>query len=65
MQENFDNLSFEYVPVRKVKPWLKVIAFILVSIFLYVPMFEFLVQFKPTLTECTYGIVSTCGCIIP
>ncbi|KQC30329.1 hypothetical protein AAY42_10895 [Flagellimonas eckloniae] len=64
MQDNFDTINLEYVETRRVSLFAKLIAIWLSFMFVCVPMYEFISGLKQESFVCTYGIVSTCGCII-
>ncbi len=55
MDQNFNTINLKYVETKKVSFSMKIVAFILVFIFLFVPMYEFLTQFFP-------NELIRCGC---
>ncbi len=65
MEKSFDTINLEYIETRKVSVLGKLVAMVLVVIFTFVPMYEFITQFKPGFIGCTYGIAGNCGCIVP
>ena len=55
MEQNFNTINLEYVETKKVSLVIKAVALILVVIFTFVPMYEFLTQFMP-------NELYQCGC---
>ncbi|RNC84978.1 MAG: hypothetical protein ED556_10425 [Winogradskyella sp.] len=66
MNQNFNTINLECVEANKVSIWFKIIAFILTLFLVFIPMYELIAYALPSnIYQCTYGIVGTCGCIIP
>lgn len=64
MEESFDTINLEYIATRKASVCGKVIAVVLMVIFVFTPIYELIPQFEPVIESCTYGIVGACGCIV-
>jgi len=48
MEENFNPINLEYIETKKVPLLFKLVAFLLVLAFIFIPMYEILTQFAPT-----------------
>ena len=59
MEVSFDTINLEYVETRKVSILVKLVAMVLVVIFTFVPMYEFITHFAPVIDY------SVWCCLIP
>ncbi len=48
MEENYDTINLEYIEPRKASLLFKIVAFLLVLIFAFMPINEVLTQYAPT-----------------
>lgn len=63
MKESFNTIRLEYLETNKTSVFVKLVSVFLMVIFMFIPISEFITQFKPVVAVCTYGIAGTCGCI--
>lgn len=64
MEESFDTINLEYVQTKQTSIFVKLVAVLLMVIFVVTPISEFITQLKPIISGCTYGIAGTCGCFV-
>ena len=47
MEQNFNTINLEYIETKKATTFSIIVAFILVLILVFIPMYEIITQFKP------------------